>query len=126
MNIPPKESYVQKQGKNEVYDYSMSLVPFEPSQLTKCSMAHKECVVNYSYVPISKEAHIMQDRRVDLSFPDQREKLDDFDPFSDNGYKNMGVYEGEATEYEKHGQQEEETDEDDSDYTVDLKTLVDD
>ncbi|CAI9286624.1 unnamed protein product [Lactuca saligna] len=138
MNVLPEQSYVQKQVEDGLYDYSMSLVPFEHSQVTECCMAYIEHEVNDLYVPIEKEVDAMDDVRVDFSCLDQRENLYDFNSLSDNGYKNMGEYEEEVAEDEEDGQQEEEEDEkqedgtkeetyeDDGDYIVHPKVLFDD
>nr|KAJ0219114.1 hypothetical protein LSAT_V11C300107340 [Lactuca sativa] len=121
MNVPLKESSNHTHIKDGVCDFSMSLVPSEPSQLTECNMPDKQDVVN---------------EFVDASYvPAQREILDDFEPFSDSGYHNVGEYkeeiekEEEQVQEEEHGHEEdsqEKEEKDNSDYTVDPKVIVDD
>nr|KAJ0205202.1 hypothetical protein LSAT_V11C500260010 [Lactuca sativa] len=106
MNVPLTESDNREQREDGVYDFSMSLVPFEPN---------KEDV-------------------------DHREILDDFEPFSSDGYQNMGEFEREVEveeeqdEEDEQGHVEESKDdleehtekEDNFDYIVDREAILDD
>ncbi|CAI9269081.1 unnamed protein product [Lactuca saligna] len=91
MNVSLKESPNQEQKEDGVYDFSMSLVPFEPT---------KQDVVNESkddsYFPIPKETDIMQEITVDINCQNHGEILDDFEPFSSDGYQNMGKFKREV------------------------------
>nr|KAJ0218607.1 hypothetical protein LSAT_V11C300154240 [Lactuca sativa] len=111
-NVPLKESANQAHREDGVYDFSISLVPFEPN---------KQDVVN--------------EFKNDSYFPYHREILNDFEPFSSDGYQNMGEFEREVEveeeqdEKDKQGHAEDSKDdseehteeEDDSDYIVDMR-----
>ncbi|CAI9269872.1 unnamed protein product [Lactuca saligna] len=106
----------------------MSLVPFEPN---------KQDMVNEfkddSYFPVPKETDTMQEIIVDSNCQNHREMLDDFEPFSSDGYQNMGEFEREVEAEEEHDEEDEQghaedskddseehtKEDDDSDYIVD-------
>ncbi|CAH1440942.1 unnamed protein product [Lactuca virosa] len=112
----------------------MSLVPFKPN---------KQDVVNEFkddlYFLVPKETHTMQEIIVDINYQDHREILDDFEPFSSDGYHNVGGFEREVEveelqdEEDEQGHAEDSKDdseehieeEDDSDYIVDPKAILD-
>ncbi|CAH1442564.1 unnamed protein product [Lactuca virosa] len=135
MNVPLKESANQEQREDGAYDFSMSLVPFEPN---------KQDVLNEfkddSYFPLPKETDTMQEITIDINCQDHREILDDFEPFSSDGYQNMGEFEREVEVEEEQDEEDEQghaedskddseehtEEEDDSDYIVDLGAILDD
>nr|KAJ0222777.1 hypothetical protein LSAT_V11C200063570 [Lactuca sativa] len=128
MNGPLKESYNQAQIEDVVYYFSMSLFPFEPN---------KQDVLNEIkddfYSPLPKETDIMQEITIDINCQDHREILDDFEPLSTDRYKNNGEFEREDeedeqghVEYLKDDLEEHTEEEDDSDYIVDPKAILDD
>ncbi|CAH1437064.1 unnamed protein product [Lactuca virosa] len=131
MNVPLKESANQAQGEDGVYDFSMSLVPFEPN---------KQDVVNEfkddSYFPAPKETNTMQEITVDINCQNHREILDDFEHFSSDGYQNMGEFEREVEVEEERDEEDEQghaddseehtEEDDDSEYIVDPEAILDD
>ncbi|CAI9302381.1 unnamed protein product [Lactuca saligna] len=135
MNVPLKESNNQAQRKDGVYDYSMSLVPFEPN---KQDMVNE--LKDDSYFPVPKETDIMQEITVDINYQNHRERLDDFEPFSSDGYQNMGEFEREVEAEEEQDEEDEKenaedskddseehtAEDDDSNYIVDPEAILDD
>ncbi|CAI9264874.1 unnamed protein product [Lactuca saligna] len=135
MNVPLKESANQAQREDGVYDFSMSLVPFEPN---------KQDMVNEfkddSYFPVPEETDTMQEITVDINCQNHREMLDDFEPFSSDGYQNIGEFEREVEAEEEQDEEDEQgcaedskddleehtEEDDDSDYIVDPEAILDD
>nr|KAJ0185090.1 hypothetical protein LSAT_V11C900461820 [Lactuca sativa] len=109
MNIPFKESANQAQIEDGGYDFSIPLVPFEPN---------KQDVVNEFkddlYFPVPKETDTMQEIIVDINCQDNREILYDFEPFSSDGYQNMGEFDREVEVKEEQDEEDEQGHEEDS------------
>ncbi|CAI9292029.1 unnamed protein product [Lactuca saligna] len=113
----------------------MSLVPFEPN---------KQDVVNEfkddSYFPVPKETDTMQEIAIDINCQNHREILDDFEPFSSDGYQNMGEFEREVeveeeqdeedgqghVEDSKDDSEEHTEEEDDFNYNIDPEAILND
>ncbi|KAL7599723.1 hypothetical protein Lser_V15G21666 [Lactuca serriola] len=93
-----------------------------------------------SYFPVPKETDTMQEITVDINCQNHREMLDDFKPFSSDGYQNMGEFEREVEAEEEHDEKDEQghakdskddseehtEEDDDSDYIVDPEAILDD
>ncbi|CAI9295846.1 unnamed protein product [Lactuca saligna] len=103
MNVPLKESSNQAQREDGVYDFSMSLVPFEPNKQDMINEFKDD-----SYFPIPEETDTMQEITIDINCQNHREMLDDFEPFSSDGYQNIGEFEREVEAGEEQDEEDEQ------------------